>query len=109
MTSLRQIDTTKLRSGATWSLFGIGVGIILAAWLVWTELTGSSFWTSPNRGLALRLRHELLSIGLVIGALGPLLSKFTLPRRLGLCVLSALALGISYVLLGLVWLCAYGV
>ena len=109
MTSHRQIDTSKVRSSAAWLLFGIGLGIVVAAWLVWTELTGLSFWTSPNTALALRVRYELLGIGIVIGALGPLLSKITLRRRLGLCALSALAVGITYFLLGIVWVCTYGV
>jgi len=103
------IDKARLRSSAAWFLFGIGFGLVIAAWLVWTQLTGLSFWTSPNRALALRLRHELLSIALVISALAPMFCGFTLLRRLGLCALSTLAVGVTYFLLGLVWLAAYGV
>ncbi len=109
MDNHRQIDATKIRSYAAWLSFGVGIGIVIAAWLVWVELTGVSFWTSPNTALALRLRHELLAIGMVVGGLGPLFSKITLPRRLGLCAVGALATGVAYLLLGLVWLCTYGV
>ena len=91
-----RIDKARLRSGAAGFLFGIGVGLVIAARLVSIELTGRSFWTSPNRALAFRLRHELLSIALVISALAPLFCSITLLRRLGLCALSTLAVGVTY-------------
>ena len=109
MAAGNQTDGMKLRPYAAWLLFGMAVGLTMAAWLVWIELTGTSFWKSPNAGIAVRLRHELLYVAITLGALAPMFWKVSIPKRLGLCAVGGLTVGLTYFLFGLVWLAAYGV
>jgi hypothetical protein len=92
-----------------WFLFGISMGVVLTGWLAWVDLTGVSFWTSPNKALANQIRHDSLVAALVIGAVAPLVCRARFWRRVALSAMATATTIIAYYCCGIAWLFLFGV
>ena len=99
----------RVRSRAAWLLFGISIGVVLTGWITWVDLTGVSFWTSPNKALADEILHDSLFVALVVGAVAPVVCKAALWRRLALSGVAAMTVISAYYCCGLIWLLLFGV
>jgi len=92
-----------------WPLFGVGISLVLAGFVVWTALTGVSWWTSPNKALADRILWRFVAGAFLVCVTAPLLSAAPLWRRLLFSVLAAVAVAIAYYACGFIHLSLYGV
>jgi hypothetical protein len=81
-----------------WVLFGAGIAVVFAGFVVWTSLTGVSWWTSPNKALADRVLSRFVAVAFLVSAIAPFFSTASLARRFLLSVLAAAAVVVGRIL-----------
>ena len=96
-------------SRIAWILFGVGISLVLGGFVVWTSLTGVSWWMSPNKALADRVLWGFVAVASLVCVIAPLFSAARLSRRLLFSVLAALAVAVAYYVCGFIHFFLYGV
>jgi hypothetical protein len=96
-------------SRTAWVIFGVSLAIVFAGFVVWTSLTGVSWWMSPNKALADRVLWRFVAVALFFSIIAPFFSAAPLLRRLFFSLLAALAVVVAYYICGFIHLLLYGV
>ena len=96
-------------SRVAWILFGIGIIVVFAGFVVRTSLTGVSPWMSPNKALADRVLKRFVLVALLLCIFAPWFSPVSLLRRLLFSALAAMAVGADYYICGFIHFLLYGV
>ena len=99
----------KRSSRTAWILFSIGISTVFAGFVVWTSLTGVSWWTSPNKALADRVLSRFVAVAFFVSVVAPFFSTTNLPRRFLLSLMAGGAVAVTYYICGLIHLLFYGV
>jgi hypothetical protein len=100
---------TLRSSRFAWMLFAAGISIVVAGFIVWTSMTGVSWWTSPNKASADRVLWRFLVAAFLVCVVAPLPCVAPLSRRLLCSVAAAVAVVTAYHACAFIHLLLYGV
>jgi hypothetical protein len=103
------MQSTKTGSRRAWILFCVALLILIAGQVLWTALTGTSPWSSPERAKADRIFWVCLGISLVFSIASPFLANGSTLKKLGLAVVAAAAVAVVWCLGAVVHVLVYGV